>query len=129
MSAHHGTVIQRSSLDQRPVDQTAREMSVLLMIRSSAMRPSASVSAVIKAGDAHAQIVGTAPHEMRLLKAVALASTMQSRTKATPPMKVVALRGTPSGPTLPIHDEPGRTPSRAMAKTSRLAATMQTTMF
>ena len=44
MKAHHGTVTQRRSLDHRPVDQTAREMSVLLIMRSRAMRPSGGVS-------------------------------------------------------------------------------------
>lgn len=44
-------------------------------------------------------------------------------------MKMTALRGCPFLSTLPIQEEPGRMPSRAMAETRREAATIQMDMF
>lgn len=49
--------------------------------------------------------------------------------KRTIPMKMMALRGCPLESTLPIHEEPGRIPSRATAKTKRDAAVIARLVF
>lgn len=74
----------------------------------------------------YAEIVGTAPAEMREVKATLEGRIVQSSTAPKTAKTVTAFFGRPSGVTCPIQLEPGRTPSRATAKMSRDAATMAT---
>lgn len=71
---------------------------------------------------AYAAIVGTPPHEISDVKATDDGKMVQRRIAAMIPMKMIALRGWPFRSTVPIHFEPGRIPSRAIAKMSRDAA-------
>lgn len=73
--------------------------------------------------------MGTPPHETREVKATEEGRIVQSKIEAMIPMKMMALRGCPFLSTLPIHDDPGRIPSRAMAKTSREAAVIARLVF
>lgn len=78
---------------------------------------------------AYAATVGTPPADTREVKATAEGRIEQRRTDETIPMKMMALRGCPLESTLPIHEEPGRIPSRATAKTKRDAAVIARLVF
>lgn len=71
---------------------------------------------------AYAAIVGTPPQEMSDVNATADGKMVHRRIPAMNPMNRIAFRGWPFWSTLPIHFEPGRMPSRAIAKMSRDAA-------
>lgn len=74
-------------------------------------------------------MVGTPPHETREVKATEEGRIVQRRTAAMIPMKMMAFRGCPFLSTLPIQLEPGRIPSRAIAKTRRDAAVIARLVF
>lgn len=74
-------------------------------------------------------MVGTPAAETRDVKATGEGRMVHKRKAATAQMILTAFRGCPSGETREIHHEYGRTPSRAIANTSRDAAMTATEVF
>jgi hypothetical protein len=66
---------------------------------------------------------------MREVKATADGRMVHVMIEATSQITRTALRGWPAGETFDTHDEKGRTPSRATAKTRREAATIAMAVF
>lgn len=99
-----------NGIEKRPFDHLAFEKwPRVKMRRKAGMR-------------AYAAMVGTAPHETSDVNATDDGRIVRRRTPATMPIKMMAFLGCPFLSTLPIHLEPGRMPSRAMAKMRREAA-------
>lgn len=71
---------------------------------------------------AYAAIVGSAPQLMSEVNATDEGRIVHNKRAATTPIKMIAFFGCPFLSTLPIHDEPGKMPSRAIAKIRREAA-------
>ena len=73
--------------------------------------------------------MGTPAAETRDVKATGDGRIVHKRNAATAQMILTALRGCPSFDTREIHQEKGKTPSRAIAKTSLEAAITATEVF
>lgn len=74
-------------------------------------------------------MVGTPPAEISDVNATELGKIVHRIRDPNPAITMTACRGCPSAVTCPIHFEPGSTPSRAIAKMSREAATIATLVF
>merc|ERR1719355_137011 len=97
-------------IEKRPLDHLASaKWPRVKMRRRAGMR-------------AYAAMVGTAPHDTSDVKATDEGRMVRRRRPAMTPMKMMAFLGCPFLSTLPIHLDPGRMPSRAMAKMRRDAA-------